>query len=70
MERNSVESTMIAGIGHDSETSTLEIEFNNGQVWQYFDFTESDYSEFSNSDSIGKYFLQNIRGQYTENQIG
>ena len=37
MERDYVESTMIRSYGFDSSTSTLEVEFNNGAIWQYFD---------------------------------
>ncbi len=62
---------MIASIGYDSNSSTLEIEFKkNGAIWQYFDFQESTYYQFIGSSSFGKFFLANIKGQYTENQVG
>lgn len=70
MERQSVQSTMIASIGYESATSTLEVEFNNGPVWQYFDVPESVYYEFLNASSIGKYFHANIKGQYSESRVG
>lgn len=71
MERQYVESSMIASIGYNSDSSTLEIEFKkNGAVWQYYDFSESTYFEFIGSSSVGKFFLAHIKGQYTENQIG
>ena len=71
MDRQYVESSMIASIGFDSNTSTLEIEFKkNGAVWQYYDFPESTYYEFIGSDSVGKFFLSHIKGQYSENQLG
>ena len=71
MEREHVTSTMIASIGYDSNTSILEIEFKNGgAIWQYSDYSESNYHDFRNSSSLGKYFLANIKGQYTENRVG
>ena len=45
MEREYVESTMIKSYGFDTSTSTLEVEFNNGAVWQYYDVSESLYYE-------------------------
>lgn len=71
MDRIYVESSMISSIGYDQNSSTLEIEFkSNGAVWQYYDFPESIFHEFSNSGSIGKFFLTYIKGQYSENRVG
>jgi hypothetical protein len=70
MERKYVDSSMIRSIGYDFNTSTLEIEFNSGAVWQYFDFPESTWYEFENTDSHGKFFLREIKSQYTETQVG
>lgn len=37
MNRKSVTSSNIASIGYDETSETLEIEFKNGGVYQYFD---------------------------------
>ncbi len=70
MDRESVQSSMIISIGYDPETSTLELEFNSGAVWQYYDVPESVFHDMRNSGSLGKYFHANIRGQYRESQVG
>lgn len=70
MEREYVESTMIKSYGFDSPTSTLEVEFNSGAVWQYYDVAESLYYEMKSSSSCGKFFNANIKGQYSEGQVG
>lgn len=70
MERNYVESSMIRSYGFDSSASVLEIEFNNGAVWQYYDVAESLYYEMTVAGSCGKFFHANIKGQYSESQIG
>ncbi len=70
MEKKYVESSMIRSIGYDPENSTLEIEFNGGEVWHYFDVPESLWYEFENSDSFGKFFHREIKKQYTETQVG
>lgn len=71
MEREYVESTNLASIGFDSDQSILEVEFNRGAVWQYFDVEESVYYELMATDSKGSYFHHNIRmGGYNASQIG
>lgn len=68
MERDYVESTMIRSFGFES--STLEVEFNSGAIWQYFDVPESVFYEMKAASSCGKFFHSNIRGQYSESQVG
>jgi hypothetical protein len=71
MERQYVESSMIASIGYDSDIATLEVEFKNGgAIWQYFDVQENIYYELISASSVGKYFINNIKGQYLENRVG
>jgi hypothetical protein len=70
MERQPVESSMISSIGYDPNSSTLEIEFNSGAVWQYYDFSESLWYEFLDSESKGKFFHREIKNQYSESRVG
>lgn len=71
MQRDYVESSMITSFGYDLTNSILEIEFkSNGSIWQYFDVPESVYYEMKNADSCGKFFHANIKGEYTESQVG
>ncbi len=70
MQRKDVTSSMIRSIGYDAATSVLEIEFNNGAVWQYSNFTEGTWYEFESAESHGKYFHANIKGSYPESQVG
>ena len=70
MERQPVESSSLASIGYDSETSKLEVEFKSGDIWQYFDVPESVWHEFESSESKGRFFALEIRGQYSESQVG
>ena len=71
MERQIVDSRMIASIGYEPATGTLEIEFaNGGPVWQYYDFPEYRWHEFQYTDSHGKFFHANIKNQYREARVG
>lgn len=64
MKRQSVKSSNLASVGYESETQTLEIEFNHGGVYQYFDVPKNVYEELMNADSHGVYFSANIRNDY------
>ncbi len=70
MDRKNIDSEMIRSIGYDEDTSTLEIEFNSGAVWQYFDFPESSWYEFDAAESKGKFFHRVIKNQYSESRVG
>jgi hypothetical protein len=70
MQRRDVASSMIRSIGHDADISVLEIEFLNGTIWQYFDFSENSWHEFIAADSHGKYFRANIKGSFRDGQVG
>jgi len=71
MDRKPVNSTMIASIGYDPDSGTLEIEFRKGgQIWQYFDFPAHAWSEFEYADSLGKYFLANIKNSFRAARVG
>ncbi|ADE57058.1 KTSC domain-containing protein [Aminobacterium colombiense] len=70
MDRQNVNSSIIRSIGYDANNSTLEIEFNSGPVWQYFDFPESLWLEFEASESKGHFFRLKIKNQYSESRVG
>jgi len=70
MNRENVQSSMITSLGYDANTSTLEVEFKSGAVWQYYDVPESIYYDMMNSGSLGKFFHANIKGSYGESQVG
>jgi len=70
MDRIDVDSKMLSSIGFEPDTSTLELEFKNGAVWQYFDFPESLWYEFETAESKGKFFHAEIKNQYSESQVG
>lgn len=66
MQRHEVESSVIRAIGH---TRVLEIEFESGRVYQYYDVPEDIYNAMLNSDSKGRYFNQHIRGKFPYQEI-
>lgn len=51
MKRHSVSSDRMRSVGWESDT--LEIEFNDGSVYQYYNVSQSEYNSFINSPSLG-----------------
>lgn len=64
MERQGVESSNIASIGYDDGTSTLEVEFLDGSVYQYFDVSDAVFDGFLQAPSKGQYLHREIRNAY------
>lgn len=64
MIRQPVISSNIRAIGYDSESSTLEIEFHTGGVYQYFSVPETTYNELMHASSHGSYFHRYVKDQY------
>ena len=69
MERLAVNSSNIASVGYDNTSFTLEIEFNHGGIYQYYDVTEDVYTDLINAGSIGSYFSKNIKNSYPTQKV-
>ncbi len=64
MERKEVESSQLKSVGYDPATSTLEIEFKGGSVYQYLDVPFETHDEFMAAESMGRYFGLQIKGKF------
>ena len=69
MKREDVDSSMLASVGYDEKTKTLEVEFNHGGVYKYRKVSKKVYEELMNADSVGSYFYHNIRDDYDYTQV-
>ena len=70
MDRQYVESSMIASIGFDSNTSTLKLNLKRTVLFgSIMTFPKAHIMNLWKWFS-GKFFLTHIKGQYTENQVG
>lgn len=64
MNRTPVSSKSVASVGYDANTLTLEVEFKDGPVYQYFDVPDAVHQEMMRASSIGQYLNANIKNQY------
>ena len=71
MDRDMVDSSMIASIGYEQSSGTVEVEFrSNRQIWHYYDVPEITYNELRAAGSLGRAFNAIIKGQYREARVG
>jgi len=61
MLREQVASSNIVSAGYDPDNETMEIEFTNGTVYQFFNVSEALYQQFLQAPSKGKFFNTYIK---------
>ncbi len=61
IERHSVTSSWVKSVGYDADTSTLEVEFVHGAIFQYFDVPAIVHAELMAADSKGTFLNNRIR---------
>lgn len=64
MEKQRVSSSTLASVGYDPNNQILEIEFNNGGVYQYSAVPHSEYQGLVSASSHGSYFAHHIKDIY------
>ncbi|OZG75391.1 KTSC domain-containing protein [Hahella sp. CCB-MM4] len=69
MERVQVVSSNIASIGYDPDTETLEIEFLDGSVYQYYNVPNYEHDGLMSANSHGGYLAANIKGTYSYSRV-
>ncbi len=69
MEREPVQSGSIRSVGYEAETSTLEIEFQTGTIYQYSNVPSQVYDGLMRAPSKGSYLQTQIRSRYPYRQI-
>jgi KTSC domain len=64
MHRKSVASSAISSVGYDERSSVLEVEFESGAVYDYFDVPPKVYNDLLNASSKGQFVSRRIRDRY------
>ena len=70
MLRDPVSSSNIASIGYDPGSETLEIEFTNGSIYQYFNVPARLHEQLMAAPSKGQFLNTYIRNAYPYSRIG
>ena len=62
---NTPESTCFSRVGYDSRNNVLIVVFrDSGAEYHYYDVPEDVWESFYDSESLGKYFNREIKGNY------
>jgi len=64
VDRQPVRSSNIKSIGYELKSKTLEIEFHDGGIYQYFEVPETVFHGLMGVPSHGSYFHRYIKDKY------
>lgn len=70
MNREPVASSNIVSIGYDEPSQTLEIEFTNGAIYQYYNVTQVLFEQLIQAGSKGQFLTYQIKSVYPYSRVG
>lgn len=70
MIREPVASTNVSSIGYDEASETLEVEFNNNSIYQFYNVSKELYEQLMRAPSKGRFLRQYIRNAYPYSRVG
>ena len=66
MKLNPVTSSLLSELGYDPATQTAYARFaKNGQLYSYHNMPQSVFDEWRAAESVGSFFLRNIKPYYS-----
>jgi hypothetical protein len=69
MDREPVSSSNLASVGYDAGSEILEVEFNNGRVYQYYNVPQFMFERMMEAPSIGIFLNTEIKPAYACSQL-
>jgi hypothetical protein len=69
MQRKRVNSSKIRSVGYDENSMTLEVEFSNGQVFQYSRVYPEVYRRFMAAPNPTSFFEDRIAEDYSGRRV-
>ena len=70
MMKQPVASSNVRSVGYEPQSETLEVEFWNGSVYQYYGVPEFMHEQFINAPSKGQFLNVYIKNQYPYSRVG
>ena len=69
MDRQSVPSSNLSSVGYDESTETLEVQFQNGSIFQYHGVPKETHGQLVNARSVGSFFHSNIKNTFEHSKL-
>jgi hypothetical protein len=69
MHRDPVNSSSLNSVGYDPKRQVLEVEFVDGDVYQYFDVPRQTYEAFLQAESMGRFMNSEIKERHLYKQV-
>jgi hypothetical protein len=69
MQRQWIESSVLASVGYDRGSRVLEVEFKKGGVYRYFGVPTNSVQDLMAAGSHGSYFSRQIRDRYPSRKV-
>lgn len=69
MERKRVNSSRLRSVGYDERQQVLEIEFSNGQVWQYSRVSPEVHRRLMAAPNPTSFFDDRIAEEYSGKRV-
>ncbi|MDD1680694.1 MAG: KTSC domain-containing protein [Methanoregula sp.] len=69
VERLSVKSRILRSVGYNESIKILEIEFQNGLVYQFSGVPPKVYADLMHSGEPGKYFSEKVRPKFPSKPV-
>ena len=69
MERDAVSSSNLVSVGYNPDSETLEVEFKNSGVYEYYNVPQFIYERLMQASSIGTFFNTEIKNNYACSKV-
>ena len=69
MRLQAVQSEMLRLVGYDAKVKVLEVIFNTGDHYQYFEVPPEEFEGLMSAESIGQYMHKHIIGHYDYERV-
>lgn len=69
MEMKPIHSGKLRAVGYDPRSRILQVQFDEGSLWQYSGVSEEAWRRLSNSGAAWSYFRDNIEEEFTGKRV-
>lgn len=70
MDREPVASSNIVSVGYDEPSETLEVEFQGGGIYQYYNVGSAVFDGLMQAPSKGQYLNMYIKNAFAFSRVG